>query len=305
LSGYSELERRLAAGEVVLLDGATGTELQARGVAMHEEAWSGAALLEHSSLLQDIHEDYVRAGADVITANTFSCNRYMLEPAGLAGSLGRLNTEAVAVALRAREVAKRWVAVAGSISGFMARPGEPEWNNVATVRSCVLEQAEILARAGADIILLEMMEQVEFLAVTFEAAASIGLPVWLGVSGMRREDGTLGVFDFPSRDLFPLLDAAVATGSPVINVMHSTVNDTGPILEELRRRFDGIIGVYPNSGYFKMPDWHFESIISPQQLATEATTWVVQGAQILGGCCGLGPAHIRALSALSSGEAQQ
>ena len=60
------LRRRLAAGGVVLLDGATGTELQRRGVPMHERAWSAAAVFTHPGTVREVHEDYVRAGSDVI-----------------------------------------------------------------------------------------------------------------------------------------------------------------------------------------------------------------------------------------------
>ena len=74
-----ELSRRLAGGEVVVIDGGMGTELQARGVPMDDEAWSGVANLTHDHVVREIHEDYIRAGADVIIANTYAAARLPLE----------------------------------------------------------------------------------------------------------------------------------------------------------------------------------------------------------------------------------
>ena len=121
------IERRFAAGEVVLLDGATGTELERRGAPMHEEVWCGAATLSHGALLRDIHEDYIRAGASVIVANTYGSNRIMLEPAGLGGEFETINRRAVEIAREARDRAagSDVVAVAGSMSHMVPMRHDP------------------------------------------------------------------------------------------------------------------------------------------------------------------------------------
>ncbi len=113
-----QLTARLAAGGLLLLDGATGTELQRRGVRMHSEAWCATATLTDPEILLEVHRDYILAGADIITTNTFSTNRSMLEPAGLGDRLREINRAAVQLALKARELASvsRPVAVAGSMS---------------------------------------------------------------------------------------------------------------------------------------------------------------------------------------------
>ena len=67
-----KLQERIAEGEVIILDGATGTELERRGVPMHGEAWSAMALYTHPEVVRQVHEDYIRAGADIIITNTFS-----------------------------------------------------------------------------------------------------------------------------------------------------------------------------------------------------------------------------------------
>ena len=72
------MQQRLASGEILILDGATGTELQRRGVPMHDEAWSAAAIVTHPDTVRAVHEDYIRAGAQVIITNTFSTGRLLL-----------------------------------------------------------------------------------------------------------------------------------------------------------------------------------------------------------------------------------
>src|ERR687893_2320658 len=83
----SALQQRLDAGGVVILDGATGTELERRGVPMDDVAWDAAALLTHPDTVREVHEDYIRAGADVIITNTFATARHVLEPGGGGGEI--------------------------------------------------------------------------------------------------------------------------------------------------------------------------------------------------------------------------
>ncbi|MDA1070633.1 MAG: homocysteine S-methyltransferase family protein [Proteobacteria bacterium] len=97
------IERRLAAGEVLLLDGGTGTELEKRGAAMVEGAWCALATRTSPEILQGVHEDYIRAGADVIVTNTYANARHMLEAAGHADKTEALVREAVDIAKRARD----------------------------------------------------------------------------------------------------------------------------------------------------------------------------------------------------------
>ena len=75
--------KRLEADHIILLDGGTGTELQRRGVPMDEATWSGAGMHTHARVVREVHEDYIRAGAEVIVTNTFATTRQMLEGAGL------------------------------------------------------------------------------------------------------------------------------------------------------------------------------------------------------------------------------
>ncbi len=110
-------QRRLDADQIVLIDGATGTELQRRGVPMDKLVWSGAAVLTHPDAVRATHEDYIRAGAQIIITNTFASTRQMLGPAGYGDEVEAVHRGAVDLAKQARDnVGDQTVAIAGSIS---------------------------------------------------------------------------------------------------------------------------------------------------------------------------------------------
>ena len=299
-SPMQAIEARLAAGEVILLDGGTGTELERRGAPMHEEVWCGAATLSSGGVLRDIHEDYIRAGASVIIANTYASNRIMLEPAGLGGEFEAINRRAVEVALEARERAGGGdpVAVAGSMSHMVPMRHDPAWApSPARAAECFSEMAETLAAAGADLIIMEMMSNPDLACPALAAALATGLPVWIGYSALRGEHGEPVPFLRPDLGFPELIDAVHSPEAPVQGVMHTNVDLTGPALAALRDRFDGPLLAYPDSGYFEMPHWRFVDIVSPEKLASAARGWIEEdGVQLVGGCCGLGLEHVEALA---------
>ena len=142
----STLQQRLDGGEVIVLDGAMGTELEKRGVPMDDAAWSAAALATHADTVREVHEDYIRAGADLIITNTFPTARHVLEPAGMGERFRELNTRAVVLAKEAREnAADSAVFIAGSISTFSARYDYSYEPRAEKARSNYREQAEVLA----------------------------------------------------------------------------------------------------------------------------------------------------------------
>jgi S-methylmethionine-dependent homocysteine/selenocysteine methylase len=304
MSVAAEIAGRLAGGDVVIIDGGTGTQLQAEGVPMDVEAWSGRANLEQPDAVQRVHEAYIRAGAEVIIANTFAASRAALEPAGLGSRVADANRNAVAAALRAREAAAggRAVAVAGSMSVFCSAvihgyeaglAAEERFPSLADFR----EQAGLLAEAGADLIALELIEAPSYGHAALQAAAETGLPVWLGVSAMRLEDGTLGadpVFgegDSLAEFVSQLADPALAA----VTVMHAKPDVVVEAIGIIAARFAGPIGVYAESGSWAAPEWVFDGL-TPDQYLQEAITWADHGAQLIGGCCGIGPEHIKVLS---------
>ena len=118
MSQFNALQKRLDHGDVIILDGAIGTQLQEMGLPIYQIAWAATALHTHPSTVQLMHESYVKAGADVITTNTYASARHNLEPIGLGELTGELNRRAVLLAREARDKAAggRPVLIAGSIS---------------------------------------------------------------------------------------------------------------------------------------------------------------------------------------------
>lgn len=289
------LERRLAGGDVLILDGATGTELEKRGTTMDDAAWCAAALVTHPEVVREVHEDYIRAGADVIITNTFPAARHVLEPAGLGGRFRELNVRAVELAREAREnAAKDEVWVAGSISTFSARHDNSLAPTGQVARANYREQAEVLAEAGVDLIALEMMRDIEQATYAVEAAVSTGLPVWIGFSCKRNGDGTVVLWD-GEHTLEEALEEIPVSDVALVSVMHTLVEDAASALREVMGRWNGPVGAYPHSGKFIMPNWQFTDMISPEDFAEKALGWLDLGARVVGGCCGIGPEHIKAL----------
>ena len=304
-SPLAAIERSLEAGEIIVIDGATGTELERRGANMHDKAWCAMTTLTDPALLRQVHEDYIRAGARVITANTFSTNRNMLEPAGLGSRFEELNRRAVELAHEARErtgMAER-VAVAGSMSHQVPIVKGADQRDAHAVPTPEIaeanfrEMAQLLAASGVDLILMEMMSDPELANPAIAAAVATGLPVWVGFSVRTGESGTPASYVRPDLSAAEMLDMIPLDGIRVAGVMHSKANTIAPAIELLKARWTGPLMVYPDSGYFKMPHWQFVDVLPVDDFVAFSRQWIAAGVQVVGGCCGLGIEHIEALTA--------
>lgn len=300
---YARLETRLHSGDIVLLDGATGTELEKRGAAMDPQAWCGPATLDNVEILVGVHRDYISAGADVITANTFASSRLMLEPAGYADRFEEINRTAVAAAHRARESSGREdVLVAGSLSHMCPMTPNSDRSDLgrepptSVMQDAFHELADLLHDAGCDLLLLEMMYYPHRIPLVIEAALTTGLPVWAGFAVRRDAQGEIVSFardrSIPLSAVLSVLDQA---DIQAVGLMHSPADVIAEAITTLKQQYDGLVMAYPDSGYFRMPNWQFEDVIEPEALVELARGWVDDGVQILGGCCGLSPKHIAAL----------
>lgn len=296
---YDRIAKKLAKSETIILDGGTGTDIQSRGVPMAGETWCAEANLTHPDAVRSVHEDYIAAGAEIVTANTYPTSPLLFNALGRDEDMELIDREAVRIA---REASDGRVAVAGSFS--VMRPMEQgvdrvkayrEWSET-DARALMRRKAESMADAGVDLIMMEMMRDADYSLWATEAAVATGLPVWVGISTEPREDGRLTGFARPDCPLEDIVAALAPTGADVISIMHTLPNHTGPALELVRETWKGPLGAYPESGFFKMPDWQFIDIIEPEALVSEARQWQEIGASIFGGCCGTNPQHIKALS---------
>ncbi len=288
-------QQTLSAGGTLLLDGGTGSELRRRGMALDAETWSALAPLTHYELLRSIHADYIASGADVVTTSTFATTRFVLDAAGHGDDFAAVNARAVTAAREARDASGRDVAIAGSISCLPPRFDAHAYPGEHAESAAYRELAETLAEAGADLLLLEMMQETRHAPLACAAAGAVGLPVWLGVSCRIGAGGTLVGFDFPLVPLAATLDALLPFAPDAVAVMHSPMTAIEPGLREVRARWPGPLGAYPEIGDGTP---HAPHSVSPDNLAAEACGWLANGAQIIGGCCGTTPEHVRALAKL-------
>ena len=301
----STLSDRLKNKEIILLDGGVSTEIQQRGVAMDDDVWSGIAHRTHPEIVRQVHEDYIHSGAQVITANTFSTARHVLESIELGDHVRSINFQAVELAKVARDnVANDEVWIAGSISSMAPFNNREEVAEGKNIERNYREIAEILAEAGVDLIIVEMMRETVNSTLIIEAALSTGLPVWIGYSAMLADDGK-SVINWrwknveskpPTGDFEELVKAIAPLGGEAAGIMHTQVRDTVPALKIISRHWHGPKLAYAETGAIEKPDWNFKEICTPDEYAEEIESWInTYGVQIVGGCCGTGPEHIRIL----------
>jgi methionine synthase I (cobalamin-dependent) len=311
------LDEKLSSGEVIVLDGATGTEISRLGGAMDSAAWCAVANKTHPDAVRQVHESYLLAGADVITTNTFATCRHVLAGAGLADETVAINRRAVELAREALDnvAPQRPVAVAGSMSttfSWALDSVSPDPRFMPTFDQEVAnyrEVAETLADAGCDFLIMEMMGDVTRAKCATQAAIATGLPVWLGLTCSQQADDSMKGFDlenmpksfsddFRGPDSPPfqtILDELLGLGVQVAGIMHSSVEDTTPGLEVLCQSWSGPVMAYPETALFDLIDKSAPASITPAEFAQHCRGWVDNGVQIIGGCCGTTIEHIRAM----------
>ena len=304
----TSLSERLNNNEIILLDGGVSTEIQKRGVPLHSNVWSGLTTKTHPDEVRQVHEDYIRAGSQVITANTYATARHVLESINLGHESKMINLKSVQLAQQARDnAADGEVWIAGSMSSMPPLTASHEVAVGKHVEASYQELAECLAHAGVDLIIAEMMRDIDNATMVIKAAVATGLPVWIGYSTMMAEDGTdvrslrwkSNDSTTESLDFATLVKALSPLGGQAAGIMHTQVNNIDPALEVLGRHWSGPKLAYAETGRLLVPDWSFEEICSPQDYAKEIEGWINKhGVQIVGGCCGTGPEHIRALKSL-------
>ena len=314
MSEYESLESRLAAKDVVILDGAVGTQLQKMGVPMSNLAWAATALQTHPSTVRFMHESYIRAGVDIVTVNTYSAARHNLVPLGLGDLTRELNLRAVALAQEARDrcAKERPVHIAGSVSNYGLRTGieiSPEgtgfygervaWTEEAS-KANLREQAEILAESGVDFLLAESTGGTTHRKWVLEACLSTGLPVWAGFKCHQDAPGGAPKVGYHSDEpLMANFKAVAGMGAKVVTLFHSPIAATDAALPLVRAQWPGPIGVYPEAERKDYVAVHKNAAeadhVSPQEFVAKAKEWVSRGVQIVGGCCGIELDHVRPL----------
>ena len=307
MTSYDHLLARMSVGEAILIDGGTGTEVERRGVPQLKNAWNGGGALSHPDILRQIHQDYIAHGAEIIIANTFATSRNLMEDAGCLDLFDDYNRRSIEIACEARTAMYAdQVLVAGSISHWSFSGRLP---SLVSLEEGAAEQAMIMKEAGADLIMLEMMIDIDRMRAVLRGASTSGLPTWVGLSCATGEDGVVRLQDGKadanghkrSANGETLCDAITALSDfdiPLISIMHTDVTFVDACLEVLDKRWDGLVGVYAHSGAIIDGEWVFEETISPAEYTAYAERWLKRGINVIGGCCGIRPDHIHELKPL-------
>ncbi len=284
---------------LVLLDGGMGQELINRGASGQGALWSAKALFDHPEAVVAIHEDYIRAGADIITTNSYACIRNNFEPEGLSDQLGAMNRLSVELAQRARDNCGEPVLIAGSMGPQYGSYRPDLVRSYAETEALYREQAGFLA-PGIDFFICETLSCRLEARAAVTAALATGKPVWLSWSIADTGEAVL-------RSGEKLGDAwrdIADSGIEAVLLNCSPPEAISKVLPELVAISDLPVGAYANA-FTPIPhQWDFhgdDSIppprtdVTPRAYAQHAAGWAQAGARVIGGCCEVGPAHIAEL----------
>ncbi|WP_263788857.1 homocysteine S-methyltransferase family protein [Salinibacter grassmerensis] len=293
-------------GNPVLLDGGLGQELIRRGMLDTEPSlWSANALTEAPDLVQEVHEDYLRAGADVITTNTYATPPERLSEAGLEGRAEALNQKAGRLAERARAAVGQDALIAGSLPPIRGSYRPDLVGEMDEIEPQYREQAGYLA-PHVDFFLCETMSTPGEAQAAARGAASTGCPVL--VSYTIADPSSPEEAEPRLRDGRSLEEAVEAlSGLPVEGILLNcsypeSISAAVPVLRELT---DRPVGAYANA-FTHIPDdfdEHADALnsgarpeqredLSPEAYAKHVENWLSAGADIVGGCCEVGPGHV-------------
>jgi S-methylmethionine-dependent homocysteine/selenocysteine methylase len=321
---YRDLMERIDRGETIILDGAIGTQLQAMGAPNNPYCWAAIANHTHPYTVRKMHEDYIKAGADILTTNTYSAARQNYEPAGLANLVYEMNLRAVVLVQEACErTAKKPVYIAGSVSNFGAWTEQifRRWTESGSlrgrntdfgmrmhgvmteqqIRRNLDEQVGILVEAGVDFLLAEPTGEFQQRKWVFEAVSASGLPFWAGYKCHRDEKTQCILSGYESGMLLEdELEQLLPLGGDVVCVFHSDMEDTTRAVPIIKSKWSGPICVYPEAGrrdyVHDLADPVERNRHSVDEWVEYARRWISEGVQIIGGCCGIGVEYIEALA---------
>ena len=289
-----DLRERIKQG-LFLLDGAMGTQLIARGVEV--DKCSDYLNVELPDVVSDIHRSYFEVGSDAVITNTFGANKYALGRHGLAEEASKINSAGAQIARRAAGEEKYVLGDIGPSGDFLEPLGslEPE-----ELKEAFAQQAKALLDGGVDGFIIETMTALEEVAVAIEAVKSVSgvVPVLASMSFDRAGD------DFKTMmgvDVETAVAKIVSSGVDAVGFNCGTVSLDEYV--ELAEKFvsavqalsvDVIVYAEPNAGKPELVEDQTVYKVSPEDFAAAAEKIHSAGVNIIGGCCGTSPAHIRA-----------
>jgi len=278
----------LLSKQAVLGDGGMGTMLYQAGVFINtcfEEL-----NLSHPNLVKKVHDAYVQCDIDFIETNTFGANEFKLARYGLAEQVQKINQAAVKIA---KESAVNNVLVAGAIGPLGVELAQYNKLTENQAASAFQKQADILAQAGADFLILETFSNTDELLIAIRAISKItGLPI---IAQMTCNENNETIYGEKIQNAIGLIAAEPAVTAVGLNC------SVGPAsmlsgLELIRTVTDKPISIQPNAGMPRQIENRMFYMCTPEYMAEYAKRFFEKGARIIGGCCGTTPAHIKEIS---------
>jgi homocysteine S-methyltransferase len=294
-SFLEELDKR-----VLVCDGAMGTMLYAKGVFLNRSF--DELNLTQPDLVAEVHQQYCRAGADVLETNTFGANRIKLGTFGLAE---RVHAIALQGARIARHAARDQAFVAGAIGPLGIRIEPWGKTGVDEAEEYFREQAAALVEGGVDLFVLETFRDVNEIGAAIRAVKSVcDLPI---VAQMTTEEDGNTLDGAPPETFVPQLEAL---GAHVVG-LNCSVGPAAMLeaIERVSRVADAKLSAQPNAGRPRDVDGRNIYLCSPEYMASYARRFINSGVRLVGGCCGTTPEHIRhikmAVRALAPSQAKR
>lgn len=278
--------KRIQAGDVLVSDGATGTNLQRVGlpVGAAAEAW----VLENPAAIQDLNRAFIQAGADILLTCTFGATQRRLEASSLEGQFEAVNRQAVEITRAAAD--GQDVLVAGSMGplGHMLAP-----LGLVTVEEAEAnyrDQAALLCEGGVDLIVIETQFDLNEASAAVRGVRAVApdIPLVCSFSYDRGTHTMMGVTP---------VEMAAEIGAQDVDVLGincgRSLDNNLVALNQLRGATDKPLWFKPNAGLPEVnADGQATYAVTPEQMGTLALDWILAGAQVVGGCCGTSPAHI-------------
>jgi S-methylmethionine-dependent homocysteine/selenocysteine methylase len=294
---------------VLILDGALGTELRARGVRVPDyksSIWSALALTEAPDEVRRLHADYIKAGADVITVNNYAVTRKLLAREGMEDRLSELTLTAARLASEARnntacaDGTTSKVRIAGSLGPLDTTYRADLVGSFDENLTAYREVATLLA-PHVDIFICETMTTADEARAAATAAAEIGKTVWVSWTLAPQGDMLRGG-ESPTQALNALADLPVEAVLFNCSAGDAVDNALPGLIAAANMR----VGVYANPVHTEPPGGEPEVVptapLDPEDYAQMALAWVRRGARLVGGCCDTSPAHIARLRSLIAEE---
>lgn len=283
----------------ILLDGGMGRELRFRGIDVMTSIWSARALIDAPAVVREVHSDFIGAGADIITINSYGIVKSNLAWAGIEDRFAELNLKACSLAKEARDESGRDILIAGSLPPLAGSYRPDRVGKFEEIEPLYREQAEVLA-PHVDLLLCETMSSADEGRAAAAAATSTGKPVWVCWTLHEDRSGRLRSEEDISEAFRVLADWPTA-GVLANCCAPESITRAMPQLKQTGLRY---IGGYANTFQPIPREWDLSGDkktdgslglrgdLDPDSYAAHANDWLNAGATVIGGCCGTRPAHI-------------